>query len=55
MVLQRVRQKDMGTPDHIWKTTVVAVYKVIIVYKNDYGDIADNTDLKILQMSENIK
>ena len=33
----------------------VAVYKIIIVYKNDYGDIAGNIDLKILQMSENIK
>ena len=29
--------------------------RLIIVYKNDYGDIADDIDLKILQMSENIK
>lgn len=25
----------------------------IIVYKNDFGEIKDNIDLKILQMSEN--
>ena len=29
------------------------IISFIIVYKNDFGEITDDIDLKILQMSEN--